>query len=80
MQCAFQVEFLNFYTDVHNIRECTFAFSIFTICGGDACLKFSLIHSLFLFQAEEGKAEAAAAGPRQWCGRCPTLQRTVPPA
>ena len=36
VQCAFQVEFLNFYTDVHNIRECTFAFSIFTICGGDA--------------------------------------------
>ena len=34
VQCAFQVEFLNFYINVHNIWEGTFAFSIFTICGG----------------------------------------------
>ena len=40
VQCAFQVEFLNFYTDVHNIWEGTFAFSIFTICGGDAFSNF----------------------------------------
>ena len=40
VQCAFQVEFLNFYIDVHNIWEGTFAFSIFTICGGDAFSNF----------------------------------------
>ena len=40
VQCAFQVEFLNFYINVHNIWEGTFAFSIFTICGGDAFSNF----------------------------------------
>ena len=34
--------------DVHDIREGTFTFSIFTICEGDAFPRFPLIHSLFL--------------------------------
>ena len=78
MQCAFQIVFLNFYIDVQ-------LYIIFEKAPSPSqylqyAEEFSLIHLLFLFQAEEGKAEAAAAGPRQRCGRCPTLQRTVPPA
>ena len=49
VQCAFQVEFLNFYIDVHNIWEGTFAFSIFTICGGDAFSNFLWFTHSFSF-------------------------------